>query len=138
MTHEGILVLMQQRRWQEALVLCQQAVHALPNDARAQALLGVCLFHMGRYDEALPPLRCATVLDPKCWEAGLKLAQCYDRLHRHEEAYATAAEWLKVQPNQPQLQGIVHLLEHQVRGNRTDGWERTRGLERQVHLASEC
>ncbi|AIE87258.1 hypothetical protein OP10G_3890 [Fimbriimonas ginsengisoli Gsoil 348] len=97
----------------------------------------MCYFRKNEYAAAIDPLRRACTLDPKCWQAGARLAQCYDRLHRYEEAYEIAKVWQRVNPSDPTLQGLVYTLEHQVRGNRKDGWERTQHLAHEVTFSQE-
>lgn len=132
MDSNGIEVLMQRGEWEDAIAACRAALQVTPTNAKINAYLGMCLFRTGDFAAAIAPFRCATTLDPKFWQAGAKLAQCYDRLHRYEEAYATAKEWLKVMPSDRTLQGLVFALEHQVKGNRKDGWERTGHLHHEV------
>lgn len=133
----GIEAMMQRGDWENAILACRSALQVTPGNARLNAYLGMCLFRKADFALAAESFRKATLLDPKFWEAGAKLAQCYDRMHRYEEAYSVAKEWLKVNPNDHTLQGIVHALEYQVRGNRLDGWERTRHLAHEVHFTRE-
>lgn len=124
-------------QWDDGIEACRQALQVTPVNAKIHAYLGMCHFRKGDFAGAIDPLKRATLLAPKFWQAGAKLAQCYDRLRRYEEAYATAKEWLKVQPNDTTLQGLVHSLEYQVRGNRVDGWERTQGLAHKIQFSNE-
>jgi tetratricopeptide (TPR) repeat protein len=97
----------------------------------------MCHFRKAEYDLAVEPFRKASILDPNFWEAGAKLAQCYDRLKRYEEAYTVAKEWLHVRPSDHTLQGLVEALKHQVRGNKVEGWERTAHLAHQIKFAQD-
>jgi Flp pilus assembly protein TadD len=132
MDNSGIEVLMQRGQWDEAIAACRAALQVTPTNARLNGYLGMCLFRKGDFAAAIDPFRRATMLDPKFWEAGAKLAQCYDRLHRYEEAYSVAKEWLRLAPSDRILQGLVYTLEDQVKGNRKDGWERTGHLHHEV------
>ena len=123
--------------WDSAIAACRTGLMSTPCNPKIHAYLGMCFFRKGDFANAIEPFRRATLLDPKFWQAGAKLAQCYDRLRRFEEAYSVAKEWIRVQPNDPTLQGLVFALENQVKGNRLDGWERTRGLAHKVTFSSE-
>ena len=101
------------------------------------AYLGISLFKQSKFELAAESFRRATLLDPKFVDAGTKLAQCYDRLRRYEEAYTEANEWLKLSPANRTLQGIVRALELQVKGNRKDGWERTAHFAHTVTFARD-
>ena len=135
MSSSRIEVLMQSGAWDDAIVECKAVLQLQPTNPRVHAMLGMCYFRKGEYQLALEPFRKASVLDPKCWEAGVKLAQCYDRLKRYEEAYAVAKEWLQVRPQDHTLQGLVEILQFQVKGNKVEGWERTAHLAHEVKLA---
>lgn len=137
MSYPGIDGLMQRQAWDDAIVECKAALQLQPTNARLYGYLGMCHFRKGEYQLAIEPFRKASVLDPKFWEAGAKLAQCYDRLKRYEEAYAIAKEWLAVRPNDHTLQGLVEGLKHQVRGNKVEGWERTAHLAHEVKFANQ-
>jgi len=137
MEGSGIEVFMQRGDWDNAILACKSALQVTPTNARLHGYLGMCLFRKGDYLAALEPFRRATLLDDKFWEAGARLAQCYDRLHRYEEAYSVAKEFSRINPNNATLQGLVHGLENQVRGNRVEGWERTRHLSHEVQFSSE-
>jgi len=137
MEGSGIEVLMQRGDWDNAILACKSALQVTPVNAKLHAYLGMCLFRKGDYATASESFRRATLLDEKFWEAGAKLAQCYDRLHRYEEAYSVAKQFSRVNPNNTALQALVHALEGQVRGNRVDGWERTRHLAHEVQFSGE-
>jgi Flp pilus assembly protein TadD len=137
MDSTGIEVLMQRGEWANAILRCQAALQVTPTNAKLHAYLGLCYFRQGDFANAEPCFRRASTLDERFWEAGAKHAQCLDRLRRREEAYEVAKHWLKVNPSDNTLRGIVVALEHQVRGNRQEGWERSRGMSYQVQLGSE-
>jgi tetratricopeptide (TPR) repeat protein len=137
MSHTGIESLMQQGKWAEATTASQAALQVCPTNAMLHAYLGISLFKQNCFEGAVESFRRATVLDPKFADAGAKLAQCYDRLHRYEEAYAVAKEWLWIDPNNRILQALVDGLEYRVKGNRTDGWERSRQYGHNVTMAQD-
>lgn len=137
MDQSGIEVMMAKGDWEGAAHACRAALQVTPTNPRLHAYLGLCFFHRGDFATAADSLRRATNLDPKFWQAGAKLAQCYDRLHRYEEAYAVASDFLKVMPTDSTLQGLVYTLKDRVRGNRRDGWERTQHLAHEVRFSRE-
>ncbi len=126
---------MQQGRWDEAVHACQCALQVQPISPKLHAYLGVCYFRQEKFENAIDSLRRATMLDPQFVDAGVKLAQAYDRLRRYEEAYVVAQEFLRIRPGDRTLQGLVNGLQYHVKGNRTDGWERTSSLAHNVILA---
>jgi len=126
---------MQRQAWDDAIIECKAALQLQPTNARLWGYLGMCHYRKGEFQLAIEPFRKASVLDPRFYQAGAKLAQCYDRLKRHEEAYATAKEWLAVQPSDHTLQGLVEGLKHQVKGNKKEGWERTAHLAYQIKFS---
>ncbi len=137
MSYPGIEALMQRQAWDEAIMECKAALQLQPTSALLNGYLGMCYFRKAEYALAVEPFRKASILDPKFWQAGAKLAQCYDRLKRYEEAYEVAKDWLKVKPNDHTLQGLVDALKHQVRGNKIEGWERTAHLAHRIQFAQQ-
>ncbi len=131
MSLSGIEQLMQQQQWDDAIVHCKAALQLQPTNAKLHGYHGMCHFRKREYELAVEPFRKACALDPHFWQAGAKLAQCYDRLKRFEEAYEVAVEWLRVHPCDHTLQGLAEALQYQVKGNKVEGWERT------AHLAYE-
>jgi len=128
---------MQQGAWDDAILECKAVLQLQPTNARILGCLGMCHFRKGEFDKAIVPFRKASILDPKFWEAGVKLAQCHDRLKRYEEAYEIAKEWLRVRPQDHTLQGLVEALKYQVRGNKVEGWERTAHLAHEIKFAND-
>jgi len=128
---------MQRGDWDAAITECKGALQVTPTNAKIRAYLGMCLFRKNEFALAAEEFRKATTLDPNFWQAGTKLAQCLDRLRRHEEAYEVARHWLRVMPADHTLQGLVLGLEYQVRGNRQEGWERTAGASREIRFTRD-
>jgi tetratricopeptide (TPR) repeat protein len=137
MSFPGIEGLMQQQRWDDAILECKAVLQVQPTNARLWGYLGMCHFKKCEYQQAIEPFRKASILNPSFWEAGAKLAQCYDRLKRYEEAYVVAKEWLAVRPNDHTLQGLVDGLKLQVKGNKKEGWERTAHLAYDIKFARD-
>lgn len=125
---------MHQGDWDGAFAMTQAALQATPTIPKLHAYLGLCYFRKSDFASAEGCFRRAVTLDPHYWEAGAKLAQCLDRLYRREEAFTVAKQFLKVNPSDRTLQGIVHALEHQVKGHHQEGWERSRNLGTKIEI----
>lgn len=136
MIQEGIEAKMRQGDWEGAMVACQSALQVQPTNPKLLAYLGLCQFRKADYAAAELSFRRATLLDPNFLDAGIKHAQCLDKLRRYEEAYVVAQEWLRKKPGERTLTGLIEFLRLQVNGER-QGWERTMGLNRNVTIASE-
>jgi tetratricopeptide (TPR) repeat protein len=129
--------LMAQGRWEEAEYACKAALQIQPVSAKLHAYLGLCKFRQNLFEAAAESFKRATCLDPNFVDAGAKHAQALDRLQRYEEAYVVATEWLRVRPSDRTLQGLVHGLQNHVKGNRTDGWERTAHHAHRIVMAQD-
>jgi Flp pilus assembly protein TadD len=77
--------LFRQGRTEDALAPLQEAVAALPSNARSRTELGRVLLQLGRLKDAATHLEKATALDPRDWPAHLLLGRAYLRLGRAEE-----------------------------------------------------
>lgn len=79
----------------------------LPEPTRSlpgtRLLEGEALRALGRWHEALEPLRSVTAQDPKRLEAWLGIGWCLKRLGRLDEAIAVLEEGLEAAPRQPIL-----------------------------------
>jgi tetratricopeptide (TPR) repeat protein len=73
-----------------AVVYARRALEAGPTNARYWTNLGIALYRLGRYDEAIPTLEEAVRHDPKSWPARYDLGLSY----LAQERYATAADHL--------------------------------------------
>ncbi|MFZ4507194.1 MAG: tetratricopeptide repeat protein [Fimbriimonas sp.] len=135
MAEGEIETLMQQGKWQEALGLCAQELRQRPGSAKLNGLLGMCYFRQKKYAESLEPFRRAVTLDPGFWEIGIRYAQALEFEGQREEAYTVACEWNRVRPGHPTLEGLIEHLEYRIKGNRSEIWEKTRGLNREVLLS---
>ena len=128
---------LQQGKLDEAISACNEALMEQPTNARFHAYLGMCHFRKAEFEPAAQSFQRATALDPNFCDAAVKLAQCYDRLRKYEESYSIAKEWLQIYPNNRVLQGLVDALQHRVKGNRQDGWERSAHMAHAVVWAAD-
>lgn len=128
---------MRKGAWDEAQKEFRRLIFVTPTNPRLHAYEGVCYFRQDKFAEAIPCLKRAVDLDPKYVEAGTKLAQAYDRLHRYEEAYVVVQEMLKVKPGDTTLRGLEMFLSVRAKGNRTDGWERSIALDRKIKFSDD-
>jgi tetratricopeptide (TPR) repeat protein len=132
----GIEGLMRQGRWDEAAIACKSALQVQPTNPKMHAYLGLCHFQKQDFPVAAESFKRATALDPQFWQAGAKLAQCLERMRRYDEGLEIATEFLRIQPNDITLQGLVRYLSGMARGRR-EGWERTAHLGFEVKMASD-
>lgn len=115
--------LMMEHRWDEAR---QEALRLLadhPANTQVNAYYGLCEFRLGNFQEALKPFQTAVALDPSFIDAGIKLAQTYDRLHRYHECAVVAKEFLCKRPADHTLQGLLEFHEESLSLDR-EGWEK--------------
>lgn len=120
---EQIEAAMKSGRWAEGQKACRELLISRPTDARIHAYEGMCFFRLGEFSQAEACFMRATALDPRFVDAGVKRAQCLDRMHRYDEALEVAMEWRTLRPGDPALNAIIEA--HQFRANprRTEGWE---------------
>ena len=133
---ESIEAIMRTGDWAAAAHACESALQLQPSNPKMWGYLGLCEFRLCEYAKAEVALRKATILDPSYHDAGVKHAQCLDKLRRYEEAYQVAKEWLVKRPNDNTLRGLVEFLTPMVHGE-AQGWERTMHLSHRVVLARE-
>ncbi|CAN5410399.1 hypothetical protein BH11ARM1_BH11ARM1_16820 [soil metagenome] len=136
MSQADIEALMQQQDWDGVEAAAILSLQQNPCNPRIHAYLGLCLFQKQDWAAAEAEFQKATALQPDFWEAGAKLAQCYERQHMYSEALIVAKEFHHVQPNDHTLAGLIEYLEPMVH-DRVDGWERTAQLGYQVTLAGD-
>lgn len=136
MDQPGIEGLMRQGRWDDAAIACKAALQVQPTNPKMHAYLGLCHFQRQDFPSAADSFRRATALDPQFWQAGAKLAQSLERMRRYDEGLEVATEFLRIQPNDITLQGLVRYLSGMARGRR-EGWERTAHLGFEVRMASD-
>jgi tetratricopeptide (TPR) repeat protein len=128
--------LMRQQQWEAAALACHAELDLHPTAARVHGYLGMSLFRLSRFSDAIVSFRRAIALDPNFWEAGAKLAQCLTQTRQYEEAYKEVMHWLPKQPNDHTLQGLAEFLRPMVHGE-TQRWERTMNLERKIVMPNK-
>lgn len=136
MSAASIYELIQRGDWANAESQATETLASQPTNARVHAYLGLCRFHRMDFESAAQSFRTATFLDPQYWQAGAKLAQCYERLHRLEEGLEVCQEFIRVQPADHTLQGLLEYFQDRAKV-RQEGWERTAHLAHEVTMANE-
>ena len=134
---ENIEVAMRKGDWAAAQRACRETLMARPTDAKVHAYEGISFFRMGDFASAEPCFRRAGALDPKFVDAGIKQAQCLDRMHRYDEALAVAREWHVQRPSDPALNAIIEAHQYRANPRRTEGWEISAQRMGRAHLASD-
>jgi len=115
--------------WEGTLRKALQLLDEHPNQAKLHGYAGLSHFQLGRFEQAVPPLRRAIVLDEQFWEAGMLLAQALDRLLQFEEALEIAEQFIKVRPSDQRLILLRDSLRRRVPEKITDSWELSRHLD---------
>lgn len=134
---EKIETAMKAGRWAEGRQACREAIFDRPTDARIHAFEGICLFRMGDFASAEVCFMRATALEPRFVDAGIKRAQCLDRLHRYDEALEVAREWKVQRPSNPALIAIIEAHQYRANPRRTEGWEISAQNMGRAHFASD-
>jgi tetratricopeptide (TPR) repeat protein len=111
-------------RLQEARDEAARLLMSYPANSHLNAYLGLCEFRLGRYEESVPPLQRAIALDPTFVDAGIKLAQAFDRLHRYHECAVVAKDFLHHRPSDHTLQGLLDAHQGELSLDR-EGWEKS-------------
>lgn len=131
MTSQRIEEFIRNGQWDHAEAAAREQISETPTVAKPHAYLGLCFYRRDQFAEAEPHFRRAAHLDPQFVDAGVKLAQCLQRMHRYRESLEVAEQFLRLRPNDHTLEGLVEFLRPMVHGER-QGWERTMGLERKI------
>jgi tetratricopeptide (TPR) repeat protein len=124
MTRE-VEILMQQGKWQEALAECQKLIQQQPAIPKLHGYLGFCYMKLNQIPQAEAAFRKAITLDPNYWEAGIKLAQCLDRMMKYKEALQIAEHYQHMRPNDPALASLVNGLRRQAGAVEEESWQKS-------------
>ena len=137
MTRE-VEILMQQGKWNDALAAIQALIHEHPTTPKLHGYLGFCYMKLNNFQAAEAAFRKAITLDPNYWEAGIKLAQCLDRLMKYKEALQVAEHYLPMRPNDPALVALVKGLRRQAGAVEEESWQKSvKGGWHNVTLSNE-
>jgi tetratricopeptide (TPR) repeat protein len=138
MTRE-VEILMQQGKWAEAVTACQALIQQQPVVPKLHGLLGFCYMKLNNFIAAEAAFRKAVTLEPNYWEAGIKLAQCLDRMLKYKEALQVAEFYLPMRPNDPALLALVNGLRRQAGAVEEESWQKNvkKGTFHNVTLSQE-
>ena len=129
---------MRQGKWVEALAACQALIAEHPTTPKLHGYLGFIYMKMNNIQAAEAAFRKAITLDPNYWEAGVKLAQCLDRMMKYKEALQVAESFLPMRPNDPALHSLVNGLRRQAGAVEEESWQKsTKGGFHNVTLSQE-
>ncbi|AWM01193.1 tetratricopeptide repeat protein [Bradyrhizobium amphicarpaeae] len=100
-----------QGNYAETDAICRQILQAVPDHFDAMHLLGLCVQHAGRLEEAQQLLERAIAVDPRSHEAHTNLASVYFALQKPEAARACQEKAIALKPNfTPALVGLGNTL----------------------------
>ncbi len=92
-------ILVQERRFDEAVALMAGLVHHAPRSAQAHYLYGFAWFYAGKWDKALEAFEQSTELGRSFAKSWYLMAICYEQTGRREEALAAIDGYLKREPD---------------------------------------
>ncbi len=118
-------------RFKEAIPPFERVLQANPNDALANARIGICLGEEGRLQESIPHLLKACALDPADYQSRSNLGLVYEKLNRPEEGIDWERQAAKIKPDDAALLNNLGWVLMRA-GHNT---EAITALERAVHLA---
>ena len=101
--------------FKRAIPLFEQYLHQRPNDALAHARLGASYANIGKFAEAVAPLKRALALDKTDFQSRSNLGLVYERLGKAELGITPAREAVALQPADARVQnncGLVLLAAH--------------------------
>lgn len=104
-----ILVLLQEKRVEEAEVRARELVKVAPNSAPNQFLLGAVETQLGKAAAAEKAYRKAASLDPKCTDCRMRLANLLMQEGQADRAAALYREILKIDPANPDADYLLGL-----------------------------
>ncbi|MGZ8830581.1 MAG: tetratricopeptide repeat protein [Thermoanaerobaculia bacterium] len=130
---EQATTLYRANRYGDAIPLFERYLQTAPDDALANARMGMSLGASGRLNEAIPYLMKASTLDANDYQSRSNLGLVYERLNRAEEGIRWEREADRIKPNDPAvLNNLGHVLLRA--GHRAEG---IAVLERAVRLAPD-
>jgi hypothetical protein len=87
--------------YNEAIPMFEQYLKSNPNDALANARIGICLGQVGRLRESIPYLQKAIAADPTDYQSRSNLGLVYEKLNRPEEGIEWERKAEAIKPNDP-------------------------------------
>jgi Flp pilus assembly protein TadD len=90
-------------RYADAVPLFAEHLRSHPDDALANARIGMSLAALGRLEEAIPYLLQACTLDGADYQSRGNLALVYEKLGRPDEGIVWARQSDQIKPNDPQI-----------------------------------
>ena len=96
---DEVVSLLQQRKYEKALILCNQVIQIIPNIAITYSYKGQALLEMELFDEALAAYGEAIRLEPHSAILWSNKSFILFNLHRLNEALIAADQAIKIDPN---------------------------------------
>jgi len=96
-----------QGRFDLAADACRQALSQMPQEPYGHALLGLCLLHLQKYDEATAEAQNAIVLAPDYAFPHYALGEIYLERNRFPEAEAAARQAVRLGPEDADYWGLL-------------------------------
>ena len=86
-------------RYSEAIPMFEQYLRSNPDDALANARIGMSLGQVGRLQESIPYLQKAIAADPTDYQSRSNLGLVYEKLNRPEEGVEWERKAVAIKPN---------------------------------------
>ncbi len=100
-----------EKKYDEAIEKCREAVALKPGDALLLNNLGFIYYQMGRYDDSLTYLQKTLAIDPHRKEAHLNIADLFLKLGRRAEAKQHYEQFLTLNPNSSRAEDVRRILQ---------------------------
>ncbi|HEY8133249.1 MAG TPA: tetratricopeptide repeat protein [Thermoanaerobaculia bacterium] len=88
-------------RYREAIPIFERYLRSNPNDALANARLGLSLAQAGELQDSIPYLQKAIAADPTDYQSRSNLGLVYEKLNRPEEGIEWERKAVAIKPNDP-------------------------------------
>ena len=100
-----------EKKYDDAVKKCLEAVNLKPGDALLLNNLGFIYYQMGRYDDSLTYLQKTLAIDPRRKEAHLNIADLFLKLGRRAEAKQHYEEFLTLYPTSSRADDVRRILQ---------------------------
>jgi predicted O-linked N-acetylglucosamine transferase (SPINDLY family) len=94
----------------QALPILERILTQDPKHLEANRLMGLSLFHIGRFEPALMHLKRAAEIAPNRGDIWGAMASIYSSLNRHDDAITVARRAVEVSPNLPEAHALLATL----------------------------